>query len=268
MFGYVRVNKPELKIREFSRYQSFYCGLCQRLKKRHGAAGQLTLTYDMTFLILLLSSVYEPKEIQREKRCVFHFFQKKGICYNSVTDYAADMNILLTQKHFVDDWQDEKKPGAWIASQLYRRKVKQIRKQYSRQWEQIEKQLQILEQKEAEHCGNLDEAARPFGDLMAELFDWKQDGLSPVLREFGFYFGKYIYLLDAYHDREEDEKKDCYNPFRYDTHKVQPDEYAHMVLEHTAKMVIVAFEKLPCQQDLAILRNILYEGMQQSWKGN
>ena len=32
MFGYVVVNKPELKIKDFDTYQSFYCGLCQQLK--------------------------------------------------------------------------------------------------------------------------------------------------------------------------------------------------------------------------------------------
>ena len=31
MFGYIAVNKPELKIREFDRYRAWYCGLCHAL---------------------------------------------------------------------------------------------------------------------------------------------------------------------------------------------------------------------------------------------
>ena len=41
MFGYVLVNKPELKIKEFEAYRSWYCGLCRTLNKRHGLAGRL-----------------------------------------------------------------------------------------------------------------------------------------------------------------------------------------------------------------------------------
>ena len=62
MFGYVTANKPELKIREFARYKGYYCGLCHTLLENHGRRGQMTLTYDMTFLVILLSSLYEPKE--------------------------------------------------------------------------------------------------------------------------------------------------------------------------------------------------------------
>ena len=36
MFGYIIVNKQELKFREFDVYQSYYCGLCQSLKDRFG----------------------------------------------------------------------------------------------------------------------------------------------------------------------------------------------------------------------------------------
>ena len=55
MFGYVTVNKPEIKFKDFDMYRSFYCGLCRELKERYGLSGQITLTYDMTFVILLLS---------------------------------------------------------------------------------------------------------------------------------------------------------------------------------------------------------------------
>ena len=35
MFGYVLVNKPELKIKDFEKYRSYYCGLCHSLGERH-----------------------------------------------------------------------------------------------------------------------------------------------------------------------------------------------------------------------------------------
>lgn len=61
MFGYVMINKGDLKVRELETYQSFYCGLCQKLKERYGLSGQLTLSYDLTFVVILLTGLYEPK---------------------------------------------------------------------------------------------------------------------------------------------------------------------------------------------------------------
>ena len=106
MFGYVMANKPEMKIKEFARYKGFYCGLCRTLKKRHGRKGQMTLTYDMTFLVILLSSLYEPATEEAKKRCLVHPAKKQYMLWNEVSDYAADMNILLTHDHFQDDWLD------------------------------------------------------------------------------------------------------------------------------------------------------------------
>ncbi len=49
MFGYVLINKEELKFKEYDVYKSYYCGLCQTLNNRSGRFAQLTLNYDMTF---------------------------------------------------------------------------------------------------------------------------------------------------------------------------------------------------------------------------
>ena len=72
MFGYVLVNKPELKIKEFEKYRSYYCGLCHALADRHGQTGRMTLNYDMTFLIMLLSDLYDQEETLEESRCIVH----------------------------------------------------------------------------------------------------------------------------------------------------------------------------------------------------
>ena len=64
MFGYVIANADSLTDEEKARYKAVYCGLCRSLGERHGLRGRLTLNYDMTFLILLLNSMYEPEETQ------------------------------------------------------------------------------------------------------------------------------------------------------------------------------------------------------------
>ena len=47
MFGYIVMNKPEIKFKDFDLYRSFYCGLCRELKSKYGISGQISLTYDM-----------------------------------------------------------------------------------------------------------------------------------------------------------------------------------------------------------------------------
>lgn len=138
MFGYVKANKPELKIREFARYKGFYCGLCRTLKKRHGRRGQMTLTYDMTFLVILLSSLYEPATEETKKRCLVHPAKKQYMLWNEVSAYAADMNILLTHDHLKDNWVDERKLSGYLGMKAFAGRKRKIEKKYPRQAEVIE----------------------------------------------------------------------------------------------------------------------------------
>ena len=61
MFGYVTICEPELKVKDLKKYRAYYCGLCRILKEDYGFMGQMTLTYDMTFAVILLSSLYESQ---------------------------------------------------------------------------------------------------------------------------------------------------------------------------------------------------------------
>lgn len=261
MFGYVTANKPELKIREFARYKGFYCGLCRRLHKQHGRLGQMTLTYDMTFLVLLLSSLYEPATKEENRRCLIHPAKKQYMLYNEITDYAADMNILLTHDHLEDDWEDERRISGFIGMKAFARKKRKIGQKYPRQSVAIAQALKQLHVLEKQNCADIDAVARPFGELMSELFLWKEDAFQSILRPMGFYLGKFIYIMDAWMDREEDAEKKCYNPFLNNEKEEYTEERIREILDGTLRMTIAEFEKLPCEQDLTILRNILYEGV-------
>ena len=60
MYGYVVINQPELKFKEYDIYRSYYCGLCHVLKEKYSLKGQMSISYDMTFLVMLLTGLYEP----------------------------------------------------------------------------------------------------------------------------------------------------------------------------------------------------------------
>ena len=109
MFGYVVMNKPEIKFKDFDLYRAFYCGLCRELRERYGIPGQITLTYDMTFVILLLSGLYEPPTYRGTTRCIMHPVRKQAVRKNEITEYAADMNVFLAYYKCLDDWKDDRK---------------------------------------------------------------------------------------------------------------------------------------------------------------
>ena len=130
MFGYIVMNKPEIKFKDFDLYRSFYCGLCRELKSKYGISGQISLTYDMTFVVILLSALYEPHTQKGSTRCIIHPVCKQPVRRNTVTEYAADMNVLLTYYKCRDDWEDEKKVTALGYSKVLQGKVKKLDQKY------------------------------------------------------------------------------------------------------------------------------------------
>ena len=261
MFGFVTIQKPELKIKEYSQYHAYYCGLCQTLRKRHGMMGQMTLTYDMTFLVLLLSSLYEPKTDYSEHHCVVHPVKKHGMLVNEITEYAADMNIALAYLNLWDDWQDDKSKKAYMGKALLSNRYEQVLRQYPEKCAIINEQLLKLHEYEDNKDYNLDHVSGCFGQLMGELFVFRKDEWEDHLRKLGFYLGKYIYLLDAYLDLEEDQKKGSYNPLLSIFEREDYEEYCKSMLEMMIGDAALEFERLPCIQDAGIIRNILYGGV-------
>ena len=270
MFGYVVVNEPDLMIREYDLYRSYYCGICMDLKEQYGQTGRLTLSYDTTFLALLLTSLYEPEDLTDTIRCIVHPFHKHKTRRNEYTRYAADMGIILSFYSCLDDWKDEKDAGKKIMAAALRKKSEAASLRHPAKAAVIEEKLRELHELET-GAGNssaavspaivLDRAGGIFGDLMAEVFDYKKDEWSAALRRTGFYLGKFIYLLDAYDDLEKDEKSGSFNPLLPFKGRMDLDQYVRGILTMTISECTAAFETLPIVENIDILRNILYCGV-------
>ena len=144
MFGYVTTNMEEMKIKDYRIYHGFYCGVCQDLKEGHGQTSRVTLTYDVTFLGILLTGLYETETKREEHFCAMHPFKKHLCLRNQWTAYAADMNVLLSYYNLLDDWEDEKKPVPLILASALKKDVKRLKEKYPRQARAIETYLQKL----------------------------------------------------------------------------------------------------------------------------
>lgn len=261
MFGYIIVNKAEMKFKEFDVYHSYYCGLCRQLKEKYGAKGQLSLSYDMTFLLMLLTGLYEPETVVSESRCIAHPFEKHLTRTNIFTEYIADMNLLLTYMKCQDDWEDERKVLKLLYGKLLEGGSSRLKHTYAEKLRTINLLMHDLSDAEKDNSTDIDIMSGNFGRVMAQICVYRQDEWSNILSRFGFYLGKFIYLLDAYEDVEEDIRKGTYNPLKKKFEDLDFEEECRTILTLMMSECCREFEKLPILENVEILRNILYSGV-------
>lgn len=261
MFGYVIARKDTLSEEQLARYRGCYCGLCHALKEHYGSLHRLALNYDMTFLILVLSSLYEPEERQDAARCAVHPARPQPFWQNRFSAYAADLTVALTWHKLRDDWLDDGdrlKKGLMDQLQGAYDKAKE---RLPRQCDLIERELAALLALEKAREAVPDRCAAAFGRLMAGLFVAQEDHWSPVLWDMGFFLGQFIYLQDAAVDLRKDARKGRYNPLLELHGQVRPLADFEPMLLMVAAQCAAAFDRLPLVQDVPLLKNILYEGI-------
>lgn len=258
MFGFVRANILDLSEAEQVRYRAAYCGLCHTLGARHGFTSRLSLTYDLTFLTLLLSSLYEPEETTGECRCVVHPCKKHLYMTNECTEYAADMTIALTYHKCRDDWEDERRFSRKCYASVLETSYETVKQDWPEQCRAMEECLRELSSMEKQKLCDPDAASKCFGRLMESLFLYRKDIWENSLRMLAHGLGRYIYLADAAVDLEHDKRHSNYNPL-IELTVAQEDlrSMLTMVLSEASR----GFEHLPLVQDVHLLRNILYSGL-------
>ena len=263
MFGYVIPNHTTLSPEARGRYRSAYCGLCRRIDALHGLRGRFTLSYDLTFLNLLLCSLYEGETecVQGCSRCPVHPIHGVDWRASGPTDYCADLSVALHYYNAADKWQDDHNLLGLGYEKLLERCQADAAQRWPRQCNAIRSCLARLAEYEAAGSEDLDAVSGCFGELMAELFDYRQDHWSPELRSIGFSLGKFIYLLDAYDDLARDKRRGAYNPLKALSRQPGYEEEMREIFELLLAQCAQSFERLPCVEDVDLLRNILYSGV-------
>lgn len=277
MLGYIVTEKAELKVREYELYSGYYCGICKSIKQRYGQAPRLTLNYDSVFLALIISSLNSEKERIAFQRCPVHPLKKHVIVYDEAgVDYAADIMLLLAYFKFLDDRQDEGSAKASAGVLLLKKSIRKLMKTHGEKCIMIEKKLEELASLEKEKCPSLDRAAEPFAKLMEEVFAAEsfreQAEKEAFLRRMGYHIGKWIYLIDAYDDIEENAKSGAYNPlicqFEYVAGAETPDQFRSRIVERVEFNLLLylaelakAWEELKSEKNQGLIENIIYLGL-------
>ena len=266
MFGYVSPVLSVLSEEQKQRYRSFYCGVCHALRNRCGQVCRLSLSNDMTFLAILLSSLYEPESSAAKARCGPHLLKPHTFFSSPMIDYAADMNALLFYYKCEDQRMDEHSLPGKAGASLFRKAAEKIRRQFPVQSEGVGKALTELWNEEAKPSPDPDRLCNLSGEMLGAVFVPRpEDPWGRVLHSVGSGLGRFIYWMDAWEDYDEDLKKRRFNPLAAWHNRPDYEDFCREALELLIADAAESFEILPLEQDLDILRNVIYSGVWQRY---
>ncbi|MGN0906956.1 MAG: DUF5685 family protein [Bullifex sp.] len=261
MFGYVTINRKELSKEDLEKYKAYYCGLCDGLERKYGRRGISLLSYDMTFLYMLLSDLYNTNDRKEEKRCAVHPVGKHPYIVNELTEYVSDMQVLLSYFSLKDKsidndlLKDSKKLLALESIAI------NLRNTYPRQYDAVSSNYQKILSIEKLGDEDVNTLSSLSGDMVKEVFAPREDVFHDSLASIGKALGSFIYIMDAVDDLKKDIKHSHYNPLKTLSEKESFNADVKEMLELPLSQAAAGLERLPLDDNLAILRNIIYSGV-------
>ncbi len=271
MFGYIKPDIPELKVKDHELYKATYCGLCRTMGKCTGCASKLTLSYDFAFLALVRMALEKTQGRVKMGRCAIHPFKKRPIMeINSVLEYSAKSSVILTRLKLKDNVNDSKGISRLKAKIVGLVSVffKKTDKELLPLEEKIKSCIDSLSELEKEECDSIDRVAHTFGQLLGNVAAYGLDEEKAVLGyEIGYHLGKWIYVIDACDDLARDVKTGSYNVLKIafgesleDGQRALVQSAMFLELNKMAKAIeLIDFTE---HRDIeAIVKNIIFGGL-------
>ncbi len=275
MFGYVRAAKEDMKVKEFESYKAVYCSLCKELGKSYGILSRFTLSYDFTFLAILNMALKDGCCVVERKRCAFNPLKKCNFCKETqdlkMPSAAAMIMIYYKLKDNIADEKGIKKLGYYLLLPTLSRAHKKATRNYPTIEAIVSEYINEQAIIEKENSVSLDEAADPTAKALSLILSLCSETPSQkrVLERLGYCIGRYIYIIDAACDLQKDIKTNSYNPL-----KAEMSENTHEFLKERvvpqlyfcANEAAMAFELLDVKKFKTILGNIIYLGLEETFK--
>jgi hypothetical protein len=280
MFGYVTPCKMELKVKDYEKFKSYYCGLCHSIKKQYGNLPRMTLNYDMTFLGVLLDSITADETKYKVFTCAVHPFKKKiQVTENDALNYAAFCNVILTYYKLIDNIKDDR---SFISKLAYIYLKPSIKKQNDTEFKTIityvEKSLNKLSELEISSSSGIDQISDAFADLTGYLISTYADNITLQSKEevkealywLGYNLGKWIYIIDAWDDLEKDLKENKYNVLNklYNSESLCFQDFSKTIEDRVDYLLTACaaqcfdyLMKIPLVKNKELLTNILQFGL-------
>ena len=274
MFGYIVPERKELKVKDDELFRAYYCGVCKTISKQNGLFPRFALNYDIVFLAIFLSSLDEKKSTIERDRCISHPFKKrKHVIDDKALEYTANIGTILAYFNLIDDWTDEENIKSLLASILLKSGSRKAKKRFEEKYYKIQKLLRNLEELEKNNEIILDKVADSFAKIMEEIcnYDGIEDEMKKTaLKWLGYHTGRWIYILDAYDDLEDDYKENSYNPLISGLMDNKEDilvfkERIKSRIEYTLisslSEISKSYELLDIKKNNGIIDNIIFLGM-------
>lgn len=264
MFGYVRPVKDELKGKDFNLYRASYCGLCRTLRTRYGYFAPYTLSFEFTFLALLLA----PREdvfLPCKGACHANPLRKEAMCNESESlNFVADLSIILSYQKLLDNIADNKgiKAIAARTACLFLKsafkKAEKNQPHFAAHTKQCLTELATLEKSNSD---SLDKTADAFARIVSAAAQCGSEHEIRPLEQMLYHLGRWIYLIDARDDLAQDLLQKNYNPIIYRYGQQGDDDALNETLVQSLSMMQSAFALCDFGCRTAVIENIIFLGL-------
>lgn len=213
MFGYVRADKPYLYMKDDVLYRAMYCGVCKGIGQVCGQSARIGLSYDVTFLSILMHNILGQDVKIEKQHCLTHCIRSRRMAnVDELTRRLGAFNTALVYYKYTDDIMDgDRGRGKRL---WFKKGFNRVKKAYPEIERIVRENLAKQEQVEREKTDSVDRAADATAKMLAEFSEYALGEKSTGNTRNLFYaIGKWIYLIDALDDYDKDLKKGAYNPF-------------------------------------------------------
>ena len=262
--------------------------------------------------ILLASLSDESDTPVQEHCIAHPVIKKKTVIRNRAIDYAGDVMLILAWYKLADDAADEGKVYAKPVMLMMKRIFRRLNSLYPELCSSVKCHLSALSALEREKCASIDMAAEAFSKIMEDIFteglqavygseppqqtspgaDRSDPGISgasgmqnrpcgfaspgsdtrELLARAGYHLGKWVYMIDAVDDIEENIESGAYNPllfrFKFDAANETADEFRARIepdlrfnLYHYLAMLSRCTDSLDIRKNAGIIENVIYFGL-------
>lgn len=261
-------------MREYYTYKAVYCALCRQLGKEYGVFSRMILNYDCTFFALFGYSLAASKPTVTHGRCCCNPLKRCDYCTNTEDDSLSQAAALSVSSVYykVKDNLADKGISAKIKSLLAYPFAAHWHKKARKKYPQIDNMVSqmLKEQFDAENDASckIDKAAEPSAKMFSQamLIFAKNEEERLVYSQFGYFFGKWVYLIDAIDDYENDLKKGNFNPLHTSgilKEKNEDERKKHLneMLNQYTSQAKAAYDLIKPKRFNGILDNVINYGL-------
>jgi len=263
MFGFIRIEDNELKVKELRLYKAYYCSLCRQIAE-YSHVARLMLSYDMVFLALLLESRIYSKNKLCKKR-LFNDCRKE--CGDEKIDYAAAVSIILQYHKLKNDYIDGERKKI-LPMYAIEKGFNKARDKFPIISSQIDVAMIELYRLEKMKCSDYSTLIKCFSGMF-EVIIQEASSLttnSDIKSKLIYNVASWIYLFDMYVDIEKDTSTGDFNAIILNGGDKEAKKNIYEILITVLKEAESLSNLLPYSNETSIIQNIVSYGLPMQMK--